>query len=70
MKIYLVGVAKEYGFDIHESVYYTLEEAMKSFEKYKDFYFRAIVEVDHSKKKPTRKLLRKFIAGKEVNIKC
>lgn len=66
MKIYLVGVAKKYGFDIQEYTYSTLEEAMKSFERYKDFYFRAIVEVDHSKKKPTRKLLRKFIAGKEV----
>ena len=66
MKIYLLGIAKEYGFIIQEYTYNTLEEAMKSFEKYKDFYFRAIVEVDHSKKKPTRKLLRKFIAGKEV----
>ena len=42
------------------------EEVVSLFKKYKDFYFRAIVEVDHSKKKPTRKLLRKFIAGKEV----
>lgn len=66
MKIYLVGVAKKYGFDIQEYTYSTLEEAMKSFERYKDFYFRAIVEVDHSKKKPTRKLLRKFIGGNEV----
>ena len=66
MKIYLVGVAKEYGFNIQEFVYHDLEEATKSFERYKDFYFRAIVEVDHSKKKPTHKLLRKFIAGKEV----
>ena len=66
MKIYLLGIAKEYGFNIQEYTYSTLEEAMKSFERYKDFYFRAIVEVDHSKKKPTHKLLRKFIAGKEV----
>ena len=66
MKIYLVGVAKKYGFDIQEYTYSTLEEAMKSFERYKDFYFRAIVEVDYSTKKPKRKLLRKFIDGKEV----
>lgn len=66
MKIYLVGVAKEYGFNIQEFVYHNLEEATKSFEKYKDFYFRAIVEVDHSKKKPKRKLIKKIIGGKEV----
>ena len=66
MKIYLVGVAKEYGFNIQEYTYSTLEEAMKSFERYKDFYFRALIEINYSTKKPTHKLLRKFIAGKEV----
>ena len=64
MKIYLLGIAKEYGFNIQEFVYHNLEEATKSFERYKDFYFRAIVEVDHSKKKPTHKLIKKSSLGR------
>ena len=36
MKIYLVGVAKEYGFNIQEYSYSTLEEAMKSLEQGSD----------------------------------
>jgi hypothetical protein len=67
MKIYLVGIAKEYGSNINEFTYQTLEDATKSFEKYKDFYFRALVEIDYSRKKPAHKLLKKFIAGKEVH---
>lgn len=66
MKIYLVAIAKEYGFNIQEHAYDTLEEAMKSFEKYKDFYFRALVEMNCSTRRPTRKLVKKIIAGKEV----
>lgn len=66
MKIYLLGIAKEYGFNIQEYTYSTLEEAMKSFERYKDFYFRALREINYSTKKPKRKLIKKIIAGKEV----
>ena len=33
MKIYLVAIAKEYGFNILEYSYDTLEEAMVRFEK-------------------------------------
>ena len=66
MKIYLLGIAKEYGFNIQEYTYSTLEEAMKSFERYKDFYFRALIEIDYSTKKPKRKLIKKIIGGKEV----
>jgi hypothetical protein len=67
MKFYKVAIAKEYGSLILEYTYQTLEDATNSFEKYKDFYFRALVEIDCSKKKPTRKLLRKYINGKDVN---
>ena len=66
MKIYLLGIAKEYGVNIQEYTYSTLEEAMKSFERYKDFYFRALIEINYSTKKPKRKLIKKIIAGKEV----
>ena len=66
MKIYLLGIAKEYGFNIQEYTYSTLEEAMKSFERYKDFYFRALIEINYSTKKPKRKLIKKIIGGKEV----
>ena len=66
MKIYLLGIAKEYGFNIQEYTYSTLEEAMKSFERYKDFYLRALIEINYSTKKPKRKLIKKIIAGKEV----
>lgn len=66
MKIYLLGIAKEYGFIIQEYTYSTLEEAMKSFERYKDFYFRALIEINYSTKKPKRKLIKKIIDGKEV----
>lgn len=66
MKIYIVGIAKEYGSNIIEYSYRTLEDATNSFEKYKDFYFRALVEIDYSKKRPAHKLLKKFIAGKEA----
>ena len=70
MKFYKVAIAKEYGWDIIEYTWQTLEDAINDFEKYKDFYFRALVEIDYSKKKPVHKLLKKFIAGKEVNSKC
>ena len=66
MKIYLLGIAKEYGFNIQEYTYSTLEEAMKSFERHKDFYFRALIEINYSTKKPKRKLIKKIIGGKEV----
>ena len=66
MKIYLLGIAKEYGFNIQEYTYSTLEEAMKSFERYKDFYFRALIEINYSTKKPKRKVIKKIIGGKEV----
>lgn len=68
MKFYKVAIAKEYGWNIIEYTYQTLEDAMKSFEKYKDFYFRALVEIDYSKKKPTHKLLKKIINGEEKVI--
>ena len=64
MKFYRVAIAKEYGSLILEYTYQTLEDAMKSFEKYKDFYFRALVEIDYSRKKPVHKLLEKYIDGK------
>lgn len=66
MKIYLLGIAKEYGFNIQEYTYNTLEEAMKSFERYKDFYFRALIEINYSTKKSKHKLIKKIIDGKEV----
>lgn len=66
MKIYLVAIAKEYGFNILEYTYDTLEEAMERFEKYNDFYFRALVEVKYSSRRTNRKLIKKFIDGKEV----
>ena len=66
MKIYLLGIAKEYGFNIQEYTYSTLEEGMKSFERYKDFYFRALIEINYSTKKPKSKLIKKIIDVKEV----
>lgn len=68
MKFYRVAIAKEYGSLILEYTYQTLEDAMKSFEKYKDFYFRALVEINYSRKKPIHKLLKKFINGEEKVI--
>ena len=67
MKVYIVAIAKEYGCLITEQTYRTLEDATNSFEKYKDFYFRALKEIDYSRKKPVHRLLKKYIDGKVFN---
>lgn len=66
MKIYVVAIAKQYGDRIQEHYFKTLDDATDSFKKYKDFYFRAIKEINYLKTKTKHILLEKYINGEKV----